>query len=292
MKNLPSKILLAINSCSIIILISSFNINNVTQKVSLNDAMKNKTIVANITSNGKHSGFSVNLTLTNNTSSPLQIVVPAGTKYNPADDGEQTLIQLEDELIVMKPNGTYTGKIAAFCTEASDRCPSENTSMRITQHTDPKFAKLFTYLKDKQITKSTFQDAVWAISDGHPIANIVAENPADKAFRGQVAEITGQKNTWFTSPQNVRIDEQGNFNMETVKISGDLSFDCPKGTVVRQDIYKANGEVFYTSNRTMTAQAPHVNYSFHLSVMGWEKGGYYIKIHDGNKELAKYAFTV
>ena len=80
--------------------------------------------------------------------------------------------------------------------------------------------------------------------------------------------------------------------METLKISGKLSFDCAAGTKVRQDIHKGNGEVFYASDKTMTAARSHVNYEFHLSVMGWEKGTYYIRIHDGTNELGKYEFTV
>ena len=292
MKKILSKSIFVINALSITFLIASFTLTAPTQEFSLLDAIKNKTIVASVTSNGKHSGFSVNLNITNSTKSTVQLVIPAGTKYNPQDNGEQTLIQLKDEFITLKPNGTYRGQVAAFCTEASDRCPTESTKMNITQNTDPKFDRLFTYLKGKNITKSSYQDAVWAISDGYSVSNIVAENAADKAFRKEVATITGQKNTWFTSPQSVRIDDDGNFNMETLKISGHLSFDCPKGTKVLQDIHKENGDVFYASDRAMTAQASHVNYAFHLAVMGWEKGTYYIRIHDGTNELGKYEFTV
>ena len=164
--------------------------------------------------------------------------------------------------------------------------------MSIAENTDPKFNKLFAYLKGKKITKTTYQDAVWAISDNYSVANIVAENPTDKAFRKYVADLTGQKNTWFTSPQSVQIDEDGNFNMETVKISGRLSFECPRGTKVHQDIHKENGEMFHEGKRTMTAGGSNVNYAFHLAVMGWEKGVYYIRVHDGTNELGKYTFTV
>jgi hypothetical protein len=42
----------------------------------------------------------------------------------------------------------------------------------------------------------------------------------------------------------------------------------------------------------MTAQSGNVNYAFNLAVRGWEKGTYYIRVHDGTKELGRYEFTI
>ena len=262
------------------------------QKLALTDAIKSKTVTAQVLSNGKYSGNSVNMTLINLTNLPIQILVPAGTKYNTEDPGEQTLIQMEDHLIVINAKGSYTGKLAAFCSEATDRCPTENNEMKITVNTDPRFNKLFAYIKDKSIDKSTFQDAVWAISDNRSVSNIVAENKTAEDFRVYVAVITGQKNTWFTSPQQVQVDDAGNFNYETVIISGKLEFDCTKGKNVHQDIHKENGEVRFKSDKTMTAQTGHITYTFKLSVKGWEKGNYYVNIHDGTNKLAKFEFSI
>lgn len=275
-----------------VFLIASFAPHPTSTSISLSAAIKNKSITATATSNGKYSGKSVDLMLTNNTQNSLQIIIPAGTKFLPADNGEQTLIQVEEQLVTLQPGGTYRGQIGAFCTESHDRCPTASSKFTIAQNTDPKFDRLFAYMKGKTISKGAYQDAVWAISDGKSISNIVTETPADVAFRKEVAVITGQRDTWFTSPQNVSVDERGNFNHETLRISGDLAFTCTPGTKVHQDIHKGNGDVFYASDRTMTAASGKVNYAFHLAVRGWEKGTYYIRIHDGSKELARYEFTV
>jgi len=292
MFNLLSKSIAVLSAVGALLLIAAFTNESNTQQFTLNEAIQAHSISANATSNGKYSGRSVDLVLVNKTQNTLQIRVPAGTLYEPKDDGEQTLIQMEDQLITLAPGGTYNGQVGAFCTEATQRCPSASNGFTISQTKNPKFNLMFAYLKGKKVSKGTYQDAVWAISDGHSVANIVTELPADVAFRKEIATITGQRDTWFTSPQNVQIDDRGNFNYETVKISGHLSFNCAPGTKVRQDIHKGNGEVFYASDKTMTAQAGNVNYDFHLSVMGWEKGTYYIRIHDGTRELGKYEFTV
>lgn len=292
MFKLLSNSIAAIFAVSLLVLIAAFTDESNTQQFTLNEAIRSQSITANATSNGKYSGKSVDLVLVNKTKNTLQIRVPAGTIYEPIDAGEQTLIQVEEQMITLAPGATFNGQVGAFCTEASQRCPTASNGFKISETKNPKFNLMFAYLKDKKVSKGTYQDAVWAISDGHSVANIVTELPADVAFRKEIATITGQRDTWFTSPQNVQVDDRGNFNYETVKISGHLSFTCPAGTKVRQDIHKGNGEVFFASDKTMTAQASNVNYDFHLSVMGWEKGTYYIRIHDGTRELGKYEFTV
>ena len=273
-------------------LFSAFSTSFTATKISIFDAVKAKTISATLLSNGKHRGNSVDLNITNLTSQTIELLVPAGSKYSTDNEDEQTLIQLEDKFIALQPKQTYTGKVAAFCTEASDRCPTSASAMKITKNTNPKFTELSEYIKGKTIDKSTFQDAVWAISNGYNVSNITVEDPVSIDFRKKVAEITGQKNPWFNSPQNVTIDDRGNFNMETVLIAGQLEFMCNKGTLVHQNIYKANGESVLISDKTMQARYGNVRYRFQIQVKGWEKGEYYIKLHDGSNEITRYVFSV
>jgi len=107
-----------------------------------------------------------------------------------------------------------------------------------------------------------------------------------------MASLTGQKNTWFSSPQNRSVDAGGNIVQETVVIKGQLKFDCKKNAQVHQDIYKENGESVYISKRSMTAQTGKVTYKFTMRVKGWDEGKYYIRIHDGTDEITRYYFNV
>lgn len=273
-------------------LFSAFSNNYTNVKINVFDAIQSKKITAAWYSNGKHSGNSVDIKIVNVSSTPIDLLIPAGTKYSTDNNDEQTLIQLEDQSIALAPKQVYNGKVAAFCMEASDRCPTATAAMKISKNTNPKFIELTSYIKGKTIDKSTYQDAVWAISDGHSVSNIAAEDEVTKEFRKQIATITGQKNTWFNSPQNVTIDEHGNFNMETKLIAGQLEFNCTKGAFVHQDIYKANGDAVLISDKTMQARYGNVRYRFQIQVKGWEKGEYYIKLHDGTEEITRYEFTI
>ena len=275
-----------------LLIVQAFTFSTPPKEVELSTAITSKKVNAEIKSIGRHEGKSIAIKLKNNTSSNLRVKITAGTLFHPEDNGEQTLIHLEDNFIALKPKGEYNGFLAAFCTESSDRCPSNGNGMKIARNKNPKFTELSDYLKGKKISKSVYQDAVWAISDGKSVSNIDSSEPSSAALKKFMATLTGQKNTWFSSPQNRHVDEDGNIVQETVLITGQLKFDCRKNAQVKQDIYKENGESVFISKRSMTAQTGKVTYKFTMRVKGWEKGKYYIKIHEGGNEIARHYFNV
>lgn len=292
MKKLLFKTLTITSVIVALLITQAFTSPDSQKEILLRDAISNHTVSTQIRSNGDYSGNSIILSISNNTNAKLNIKIPAGTLYHPEEDEEQTLIQLEDEFIVLNPKGTYNGELAAYCTESDDRCPTENGTMEMAFTEKKEFIDFLEYLKGKKIDESTYQDAVWAISDGHSISHIVAVDEEEKDLRNYVANLTNQEDSWYTSPRNVQVDESGNFNYETVNIEGDIEFDCTRGAKVRQDIYKADGEAMYISEKFLVINSTHASYWFKAHVTGWEKGEYYIKIHDGTNEIARFPFTV
>lgn len=261
-------------------------------KTDLHTALKNKSIVALVTSNGKHNGNSVDLTLTNTLSTTLEVLIPAGTLYHPANDDEQTLLQLEDKIIVLQGKTTQSTTVAAFCSEAGDRCPTKDNAFAMSKTTNPNFLKLTEYIRGKAIDKKTFQDAVWVISDKHDVSHIDANDPTTINFRKYVATLGGKPDSWYTAPREVTVDNGGNFSFQTVKVAGEIAFDCSKGEKIYQDIRKSDGTTQYKGQKYFTPSTNHVTYNFNIQVTGWEQGQYYVYIHNGTTELARYDFTI
>lgn len=271
----------------------SFQNKSITQEIiTLSEAINAGKISVQTKSTGGYSGPCVAMTITNKSRQPLRIKIPAGTQYIPEDEGEQTLIQIEDKDVLVNSSNSKSIQVEAYCMEASDRCPSSSANMKLGTNTNKNLNNLISYLKGKTIDRNSFQDAVWAISNGHSISNIVAEDEQTKALRKYVASLTGQKDSWYTSPQSVQVDNRGNFNYSTVTINGELAFNCTKGKPIFQELKKENGEVMFTSEQMFTPVTDHVRYEFKLSVKGWEKGNYYVDINDGEKQLAKFTFKV
>ena len=261
-------------------------------EISIFEAIKSNTISASFQSLGKYSGNSVHADIINLSSKNLRIKIPAGTIYIPENEGEQTLIQLEDDFIVLNKKEKINHRFSGFCTEANDMVPSMQNSMTIAQNKNPKLTKMMQYMKGKNIDHSTYQDAVWAITDQHNVSNIYGENSTTEEFKKHLLTITGQKKEWYSSPQQVSVNDEGRIVRETTLITGKLDFECAKGTNVHQDIHKENGEDVHLSDQYMTAKYGKITYKFTLKVRGWEEGKYYIRLHDGTNEITRYYFEV
>jgi len=291
MKTILSTSIHAIFLATFLGLIFSNSFAPTVQEFSIFEAMNNKNITATFESLGKYSGNSVHSKLTNNTSKDIKILVPAGTIYIPENDEEQTLIQLEDNFIVLHKKETIHHRFSGFCTESNDLVPSNQNTMSIAQNKNPKLKKMIQYMKGKNIDHGAYQDAVWSITDNQNVSNIYGENSETESFKNYLLTLTGQKKEWYSSPQHVSVSD-GRIVRETTLIVGKLDFDCAKGTNVYQDIHKENGDDVHISDKYMTAKYGKVTYTFTLKVRGWEEGKYYIRLHDGTNEITRYYFEV
>ena len=290
MKSLLPKAVIVVSA--LFLILSFVERSETTEDVNLKDALRSKQISADIISNGKYSGKSVKLKVSNNTGKELKVNIPAGSAYMPADDGEQTLVQLEEDFIVLAPNGTGNITIAAFCSESSDGCPSSDSDFTLSKTTNKKLNQMIAYMKGKKISKMAYQDAVWAITDGKAISNIQASDKVTKDFRQYVAKLTGKENTWYTSPQNYQVDERGNINSETVIIRGELKFPSDGVTPIHEEICDADGTMLYRSNTSQPRKSANVTMEFSVRVKGWTIGDYMVKVMEGDKELKRFLFKV
>lgn len=258
----------------------------------LTDGIGDGSITADVSSIGKHSGRSVKLTVTNTTSKSLKITIPAGTAYLPGNADEQTLIQLEDEFFVLEPKGTKTHMIAAFCSELHDMSPSERGKFKISKNTNKKLDEAINYLKGKKVDKTCFQEAVWAITDKSSISHVQANNAETLAFRKYVAELTGQQDTWYTSPQNHTLDRNRRIVSQTMTVRGKIEFPSDGTSVIRQEVVDKDGVVKFAMPPATPKKSTNVKMDFSVRVTGWEVGEYSVRILKDDIELKTYPFTL
>ncbi|MFK7783611.1 MAG: hypothetical protein AB8B56_00775 [Crocinitomicaceae bacterium] len=262
------------------------------KEVNLNAAIKDGTITANVTSNGKHSGKSVKLSVTNTTNRKLKVIVPAGTTYIPGEDEEQTLIQLEEDFFVLEPKSAKNHLIAAFCTEASDMSPSTGGAFKISTSSNKSLIKAIDYMKGKKIDKKSFQDVVWAITDDHSVSNIQAPNPQTQEFRKYLAELTGQKDTWYTSPRQHVITEERRIVSQTVVVHGQVQFPSDGTSIIKQEVIDKNGDVKFALPPATPRKSQRVTMDFSVRVRGWEPGEYTLRIMKDDVEIKTYPFVL
>ncbi len=275
-----------------ILISSAQNAPPVKKEATLTEAIASGSIEADVSSIGKYSGKSVKLTVTNTTNRSIKITVPAGTTYIPGEDEEQTLIQLEEEFFVLEPRGSKTHMIAAFCTEASDKIPASDGKFTISKSSNKKLDEAIAYMKGKKIDKKSFQDVVWAITDGHPVSNIQVTNPQTKVFRTYLAELTGQNDTWYTSRQNHTVNEERRVVSQTVVVRGQVDFPSDGTSVIRQEVIDKDGEVRFALPPATPRKSAKVTMDFSVRVRGWEAGDYTLRIMKDDVEIKAYPFVL
>jgi NAD(P)H-dependent FMN reductase len=282
---------LLIASCALIVM--AFTIKSDQHAViDLETALKEGKIAAGFQSTGTYHGQSVSMNLKSNLGTVLKVKIPAGTLFISEDKGEQELVTVTDQIIVLQPRSQQQQNIYAYCSEASDRCPADGGKFSFKKSEDAQLRKLLGFLKTNKVSEGTIQDAVWAVTDRRPVSNIDYQIPADKELRKFVASMNGQSDPWYSTPQQRNVRTGGEIVSETVIVKGDLSFTCNKGAVVYQEIVKKDGTLMHKSNKTNTVRTGNVDFSFSLKVMGWERGEYSLKVKDGSQVLAEYPFRI
>lgn len=269
-----------------------FSKSSSNSSVDINLAISQNIISVHSMSNGNYSNGSVQMKIKNLTNKSIRLKIPALTTYLPETEDKQTLLQIEDMLVNLSPKESSDILVSAFCSEYNDRCPTKDNAFFIGKSKNEKFLKLTEYLRKNKVSKSNYQDAVWAVSNNLSINNISIDTPYDKVFRKFMGELTGQKESWYHSPQETTVDEYGNFNRETVSISGSLVFNSDGISKIYKAIYNSDGELIIKGKERQLQKLKGVNMSFSLKVKGWEKGTYEVRIMKGNSVLKKYPFEV
>ncbi|MFY0651025.1 MAG: hypothetical protein JXQ96_03280 [Cyclobacteriaceae bacterium] len=138
----------------------------------ISDAVLKKRISLIAEGNGGLGEKSVSLTLRNNVSSSLLILIPAGQILNSADADAQDLIVLEEIIVSLPPKKEGTTILAGACTQMSNYAPKKGESYNLGQIAVGPLLKVAQIVSDNNFSNVNAQAAVWGITDGGSINNI------------------------------------------------------------------------------------------------------------------------
>lgn len=261
--------------------------------MTLDAAIKGKFLSTNVKGNGGHSGNCLKVEFKNLQNKKMSLTVPAGTMFKPSDDGAQNILVPQDQIFVLNPNESKITFVRGFCCEASDHSPAKDMAFTASVNKDPKMQKLFTFLKGKQYPDNLLQEAIWCISNGHAVTSICAPKmDAVKPLRDEMCKITGQVDTWYNTPQQHDVDEEGNISHVTTAVNGQIKFKALKASKIHNEIHDANDKLLVKNPNEFTVKPGNVEYEFNIKVGGWEKGKYYVKVFEDDKVIHKQEFKI
>ncbi|MCE2742794.1 MAG: hypothetical protein LW701_04390 [Fluviicola sp.] len=270
----------------------SSNQNTSVRLVDFHAAISSRQIKSSAKSVGGHAGACILLKLKNTSVSALKVNVPQGSLFYPADKGEQTLISMEDQYVLLNPGQEIESKISGYCCEHHDRSPMKDRVFSFGKNKMPKFDSLFVQMKGKKIPNHTFQDIVWAVSDNSPVSNISSDSEELKQLRKYLFKATKQLVVEYSCATYSRIESDGRINTYPYNIKGDLEFKVDHATFISQEVYTKEGKLKDKLPLSFSVLAGKTKFGFNVNVKGWDRGDYVLKLKSGKEEVATYEFSI
>lgn len=265
-----------------------------TETISLEKAIKDKLISVTFQSNGNYSGKSVFCKIKNLNGKIVKISVPAGTYFKAPSESEQDLIIPQDEIIALNANESKNVLLNGFCCNLSNSAPKKEGKFTLVPSKAPKeMSKLLTFLKGKKFENHTLQDAIWTITNKSSVTDVYGgDEKAVEALRKELFALTGQKESWYQSPQQITVNEDRTINRETASIKGELVYESKKGAKVHTEVHSPEGVLkIQTDDRTLEMSGT-MSFYFEVEVKGWKKGKYLVKVIEDSKVIKSYDFNV
>lgn len=276
-----------------VLVITSFNRNTGTI-ISLSDAVSQGKVEVNIKNTGGFSGKCINALIKNLTNTDLTIVVYPGTTFVPEDEGEQTLVTPAKQVIALIKNQARTVAMEAYCTEAHDRSPDQNSKFALSSISNPQLKSFF--LKANTfgaMGSEMIQEAIWCITDSSSVSNLYHANPTiQKNVRQYICTLTGQQDTWYTTRRNFEVGEDRRIVDRPQVVKGKILMDNKEPIELNGMVKNGAGEVVLAYQNHIKLPAGKMEFDFELKVSGWVKGDYYVVYIDNkNQEIYKQKFS-
>lgn len=274
-----------------LVFLLSFSMNNSLVEISLDKAISQGLIKYSSSGAGGYSGKCVSLNLENKTNTNYKIIIPLGTLFYPHDPGQQTLITIDQQYVLLQPKSAISENINAYCSEHSDRSPGTGTNFTIGKNKNPKFDSLFVFLKNRKINSSQ-QDIVWAISDNSPISSIGNDSKNLRDLRRYLCKITGQEEVDYSVLQQTTVNDQGYITHRALMMKGFLTFKVNETKWIHQEVYDENGKLKFKSKQAFEIPEGESDYTFNISVKNWEPGNYKLKLKNASELVEEYSFKI
>jgi len=264
--------------------------------MTLQEALDQRKVTVDAVSLGGHSGECVALHVENLSLSPMTLVLPAGTVFEPLDADDQTLVVPVERQLALSGRASETLSAAAFCTEMGDASPAEESRFALSRAANPLLDSLFDYLathQDLAADTELMQTAIWAITNNGDISAIYSEEqPGAKAFREWICKLTGRENVWYNTVQSTRLDEERRIVRTAVSVQGQVMLNRRESLTLLGHVENAQGEVVWNFERATRMPAGTLRFRFWLQVEGWASGSYSVVYKSGDEEIVRQEFQI
>lgn len=232
---------------------------------------------------GGHTNQSLSIRLTNLHKKKWELVIPAGFLFQSQDTSEQDLLVVRARTLKMEKGKNPKLRLHALCTQANNASPGLGSTFLAYQLASGPLLSLAQYLHKKRLSDAEAQDAVWAITDNHPISYIGNSDLA--AF---MAELLGKRLPGYTIEHQGRSRPgQPAFRDEPALVHGLLEYQTSTDCQASFGLYNAEGEQVVVGFENQTQRAGRHRFKFHFEILNLPKGKYYARMTSGDAVLGE-----
>ena len=258
-------------------------------RMNLSEALRKEIVkleAVNIT--GNYKGKAVKLTITNNSSSSIELKIDMGIILKPENPAFQPLVLAGEEQLTLKAHEKGNVDVEVFADNSYKAIPIEGlryTYLRIAGDT---LIKILRFIKDHSLFDHLGQAAVWTITNYHPINNVY-ERSRDSLSRKLISfivEVTKrEKPTFYASYTDNEIQAQPAYlaKMDKIYIPFDVSLKAA-GTLSAV-LFSPKGQPVKTIYEPQSFEPGTHRIIAELDPTGFETGKYSVKLTENEKTL-------
>lgn len=261
--------------------------------LTLQVALDKKYVKAEAKSLGGYQGYCIQLQLKNLSKESLYITVEAGRRLNSLDDQYQDILIVKEEVIVLNSKEQKIFSVKGYCCQANNRCPLKQSKYDINKLGDSNLVKVAKYLSANEFDQGAEQEAVWALSDNRPAANIATMNDSLlQPLRETIAGLKGEVLPWYRIISKRYVTRLGTIVSIPFHLQGELYYSNPTDDYVTLSVKNEDGlPVCLIKTQWLKSEVSAV-YKLDLPVGGLDKGKYVVELRTGTRELSRREFVL
>ncbi len=267
--------------------------NSRTTNIAFEKALQEKKIEVVIVPTGGHSGKCITVQVKNLTKGPLNLELSPGTIFVPENEEEQTLITAQTQLLAINKNEVKNFSVLAYCSEASDKCPTKDSKFGLSKTQNVSLNQLAGFLDSlKGLDDHVIQQAIWCVTDSESVSNVYTEDPkVSKTLRNYLCSLTGQKDTWYNTQRAISVDANNNIIRVAKEIKGDIVLESTVPVELQGAVMDSTGKVIFQNPNKTRCPAGKIKFEFKLKVEGWAPGEYAVVYTNNGQEVLRQSFS-
>lgn len=266
--------------------------NNGDDRLTLGNGIKSGMIKATVKGKGGHTGDCILMNIVNLSSLDTTIYIEAGRRLKSVDSTVQDILIVKEIPLLVRAGEEKEINIFGFCCQATNHSPSKNEAFEVGQMADHGLVKLAEFLSANPYDNGIMQNAVWVVSDNHPLASVGSSNANKRKELKKLHNILATiKNlpidfSWYSL--TYKTDTARLFSGIADSLYGDIDYSLWKNTTASLLVTDVRGHVVHRIFVDKVHNPNTYSYEIKMSVDGWPKGKYFLRlVADNQKKLEK-----